>query len=959
VTQSMRILVACLLIAVPCAVGPVRVAAASPAVIAQADRGETHLAGTVAGTVRDNTGAPIAGAVVTLSGPRSYTTTTDAAGRFTISDVRPAFYNLTVTKPGYDTAQEADLAVFAGETANLVVSMHLATLTSLRTIATVHAAGQGVFNTSTASVNVVTSQTFIDQGQTQVTRILNQIPGVQISLPQSSANGAVPGAITFPNIRGALSFETASLIDGHPLSVGTYGDYVTTFLNPFMLGDVEVIKGPGAMAPEVNYAIGGTVNFRTKSPTYEPTPQYRFGVDSHGGTIADLGFSDTLGRLGFVLAFANDDQPSAIKQYPANFYPSYGSVTVGGRTVGFGASYTASSGALIPGTVSGINTNYTLFACCFAVNGEYQNQSELVKLQYKLSPATVVTASYLGSQSYANQSGNTSAMQPVAFTPPAGYIGPYPAGPLQLLSVFPYAPTLEVNNEPIFQAEVHTLLGKDTILARFYHASIDRLVGQGQDNPAVPDIGFAQLFGGYTTQSGTYIFNGQSYPITFFDYYRQEELDKLAGLSFEYDHPIHDNELSFAVDTTNSQTTNGTTGGGPYTGSVPTGSGQIFTTLLERGRFQVRPKLSATVSLYENSYKSTVPSICYKPGSPGTPATCYSDGSNAIFTTATTTHFDQRLGIEYRPSADTAVRFAVGSAIAPPYLALLSVPTGSISFKQTYATQTVNSAGLKPETAFGYDLGADHRFKDGVTIVSADLYLTNLFNHFIQQTYYSGLTCSTSPCTSPVPLYYTSNVNLNNARFEGIELSLHRTPDYGFGYALAGAVQRGYAYNLPPNFYCSNPTVPCTPANYNTNLAIIAGNNFTGYGIGPYFGEPIYGGDSFNGFSNQNIPYLQGNVEISYRWRNGIYVAFGDTLYGKNNSLNEPPFAIAYATLRLPLTQKLALQVSGDNIFNTYSGLFPIVGGGVPIPLANGTQAATTANVLGPATYRFVIVQRL
>ena len=84
--------------------------------------------------------------------------------------------------------------------------------------------------------------------------------------PGSSANGASAGAIAFPNIRNGLSYETATLIDGHPLSVGLYGDYVTTFLNPALLGSAEVIKGPGATAPEVDYAINGTVNFRTKDP---------------------------------------------------------------------------------------------------------------------------------------------------------------------------------------------------------------------------------------------------------------------------------------------------------------------------------------------------------------------------------------------------------------------------------------------------------------------------------------------------------------------------------------------------------------------------------------------------------------------------------------------------------------------------------------------------------------------
>ena len=39
---------------------------------------------------------------------------------------------------------------------------------------------------------MVTAQTFAQQGATSVTPVLNQVPGVQISFPGSSANGAAP-----------------------------------------------------------------------------------------------------------------------------------------------------------------------------------------------------------------------------------------------------------------------------------------------------------------------------------------------------------------------------------------------------------------------------------------------------------------------------------------------------------------------------------------------------------------------------------------------------------------------------------------------------------------------------------------------------------------------------------------------------------------------------------------------
>ncbi|MHB8144046.1 MAG: carboxypeptidase-like regulatory domain-containing protein, partial [Vulcanimicrobiaceae bacterium] len=296
----------CVCILALASVGPVR---AATLVAQAAPQQAAHNTGAVSGTVHDNTGAPVADARITLKGPGTYHTTSDAAGHFEIAGVEAGFYSFTASKAGYNTAAEPQMAVFTGETKQLVVRMNHVTLTSLRTIASVRAVGRGTFNTSTAAVQVVSSQVFTNQGQLQVTRVLNQIPDVQISFPGGSANGAVAGAITVPTIRGANSFETQSMIDGHPLAVGRYGDYVTTFLNPYMLRSVQVVKGPGALVPQINGAIGGTINFRTKDPTLKPEGNLVFGVDNHGGSFSNFSASDTTlhGRLGFVFDLSSID----------------------------------------------------------------------------------------------------------------------------------------------------------------------------------------------------------------------------------------------------------------------------------------------------------------------------------------------------------------------------------------------------------------------------------------------------------------------------------------------------------------------------------------------------------------------------------------------------------------------------------------------------------------------------
>ncbi|MGC8485113.1 MAG: TonB-dependent receptor plug domain-containing protein [Candidatus Baltobacteraceae bacterium] len=909
----------------------------------------------MSGSLHDVSGAPVVGATIAVRGPKSYYALSDVKGNFTISGIAPGVYEIIVTKPGYQTATDTDYTVVAGQSQSVVVTMHAATFSSLRTIATVRAVGRGTFNTTPAAVNVVSSATYENQGAVQVTRVLSQVPGVQISFPSSSANAAVPGSITVPDIRGAGSFETATLIDGHPLSVGTYGDYVTTFLNAYMFSNTEVVKGPGATVP-VNYAIGGTLNFRTKDPTYKPTPDIDLGVTNHGGTFSNFGFSDTVDRLGLVFDVATIDDPSVLNNQQVYYDPS------GSIDTGLGKSINAFNGAstytTIPGTSSSIQTIYPLVACCYNVQGQYTQTAELVKFRYKLSEATTATVSYLGSQTFADQNGNTGNLTLGTFAPLAGYTGSLAAGGLGVNYLHTGGTDQEINNEPILQGEIRSTLGRDTVLARYYHASILRQVTEGNPN-GTPSLEMQTLYGsscpGKITNNvcsaAPIFYNGTPVMLGVKSTYLQTEQDALSGISFLYLHPIGSNTLSFGVDQTVSTTTSYSKSS--YTSvNLPTGSAQKFTTFTLRGHFRINPKLSGYATLYENIYNSTYPVSC--PFAFGF-SNCAINGSNVTFGSTTNTHFDDRFALTYRPNSNTAVRLSIGSAIAPPYLLLLSQiasPTATYSSSTGVATLKTNNGGIKPETAYGFDLGASFRMPKAASVATVDLYQTNLFNKFFGQTYPSPYTCASpqvqctnggAPVPANAPVFYQSNVNLSNARFQGIEVGLRSLPHVGLGYELEGDLSRGYVYNLPQYFYCSTPGPNCTQ---NQNLNVIANQNFNGGGIG--YGSTI-------GSMNTRLPYAQANLELNFRSKGGLYAALGDTLYGNNNSLNRAPFGIGYVTVRVPINKRFDFQISGDNIFNAYNGLFPVYGGGVPVPLVNGSQAATVGNVLGPATYRFIL----
>lgn len=512
-----------------------------------------------------------------------------------------------------------------------------------------------------------------------------------------------------------------------------------------MLQNVEIVKGPGADSPEVNYAIGGTVNFITKNPTYQSTGMWQVGVDNWGSSIINVGLSDTVGRLGYVFAYGSNDLESSVSNtsvFVSPQSPQQGVLNFNGPSaigIGFNDQFPTPP---VSGTVSTNTTGYNLVACCQRVPANlFQNVSQLAKLRYKLSPASFLTFTYLGSQMRTDQAANTGDITHATFsltgsgaTPGqiASYNGAIPNNsPLDV--GFVRTPEYEINNEPILEGDFRTTIGNDTLLARYYSAGIHRLLFQGNSQtPFAPTVENMQLYG-YDTATNQ-VYNGQTVPVAFYDYFNQAENDVLKGYSLEYDHPFaNDDVLTFSVDTTHSTTTSynvgvsGPSAGKPFNGklaltqsvALPTGSLQNFSTALLRGLFHIGPKLTATWSNYFNIYQSTVPTVCkalsitYGIGhcnfdgsgttgsangiTPGQPAPGYS------FSTTTTTHYDPRIALEYRLQPQTAIRLSIGSAISPPFLAEPTTVPGPISFSsQTrIATEQLQSGGLKPETAFG------------------------------------------------------------------------------------------------------------------------------------------------------------------------------------------------------------------------------------------------------------------
>ncbi|MBV8580601.1 MAG: TonB-dependent receptor [Candidatus Eremiobacteraeota bacterium] len=936
--------------------------------------------GVVSGTVTSADGAPVGGASVTLQGPTPRSAQTDAKGAFSFTNVAPGTYSVVVSKSGFSPSQQDDVFVVAGSSTNVGAVLAQSSFSSLRQIGRVstNVPGRATINSTPASVAVISNQVFADQGQLQVTKILDETPGV-LSSPVGYS-GTSRGAPQITQIRGALPYETESLIDGHPVSVGTDGSFSPIFLNPALLQNIELVKGPGATTTEINYAINGSVNYRTLEPTRTPQQTLQYGVDGFGGMFTSLqATGSTLShRVDYAFALATDGTPSAVHNYtvagsqvPLIFgLPPW---TVNGQVVAqFPLGTAPSQNPQFNSTPGQARYAQPVYLCCAHASAGYDAKAELAKLRFNFSQTTALTLSYLGGQAHFDDYSELSSLFPISgtnqsfstFTPPPGYTGSVPAGRAIPFDTLANNPNTDWSQQNLLQAEFRTSLSpSDALLARYYTGFSNGYITSATGNNSITSFGGTAWGGLLLCSPGTGLINGgcgatpTSTPVapvmTYFNgtpvVFQSttapnviDILDHLRGYSVELDHTAGRNTYSVSFDRSqhdaNVWQDNPLAGVVQYT--LSPGSSQQFTTISLRGQFALGPKLNASLSDYLVRYAShyQVYDLISR---------------QALWNDASHNANEPRLGLAWRPSSDLAVRFSTGGSIAPPYISLLSSPGGSplpnAVGGATLYTFSENNGQISPETAFSYDLGLDTRFARSIG-VSADVYFATLHNLFLNSTFQNGTYTPTGGADNgnTEPLYITQTRNLGQARYEGVELAVQRAPLVGFGFRLQGSLERAFTYNLPAGFYDTQN------GKYTTNLGVVPNANF--------FGSSGF----YDGIAGGRIPYSSGYGEVNWRTAAGTYYNLGVTYYGPNNGFNQPAFEIVSAAARFLLSKDTTLTITGDNLFGTYGSAFASYMDGVPVPLANGLFAHATTGYLGvtrgsnygPTTVRIALRHR-
>jgi len=253
--------------------------------------------GRIAGTVHDPTGAPMAGAAVSVTNQGGVTRVarTTTAGTYEMTDLMPGTYTVSVDVQGFRKVAFKNQNVASGGTTTVDFALELRLLEDVTVTAMKRE--ETVFSTP-VSVAAPTEEDLRELG-------VNDIEGVAANVADFTVQNLGPGQSTVA-IRGVSSGQIARDQPGVKEQVGAYLDesvislsLFTPDMDLFDMNRVEVLRGPqGTLFG--SGSVGGTVRYISNQPQLGQTTVFGevggAAIDG-GGTGGDFkaGFNTPLG----------------------------------------------------------------------------------------------------------------------------------------------------------------------------------------------------------------------------------------------------------------------------------------------------------------------------------------------------------------------------------------------------------------------------------------------------------------------------------------------------------------------------------------------------------------------------------------------------------------------------------------------------------------------------------------
>jgi outer membrane receptor for ferrienterochelin and colicins len=230
---------------------------------------------TLQGTVQDQKGKPIEKAHIRLAGG-AFSAVTDAAGKFTVSQLSAGSYEITISHIGYQTLNET-IKIKPNTQNDRVFRLKVKRYVSPSVVVTATRTRRDIEEVS-EPVTVISDKQIQTSGSTRLSGILAE----QTGLTLTSDHG------TGVQVQGLSTEYTKIMIDGQPLIGRTAG---TLNLNRISVGNVqqvEMIKGPSS-ALWGSDALAGVINIITEQGErpFELEVKPRYGTNQ----TADLGLN--------------------------------------------------------------------------------------------------------------------------------------------------------------------------------------------------------------------------------------------------------------------------------------------------------------------------------------------------------------------------------------------------------------------------------------------------------------------------------------------------------------------------------------------------------------------------------------------------------------------------------------------------------------------------------------------
>jgi hypothetical protein len=221
--------------------------------------------GTLTGTVRDQTGAPVSGASLTLTNTATqghWNTVTTESGSYTIPTLPPGTYDLTTSDTGFKTSSERGIVIQVATTTTLDLGLEVGSISDR---IDVHADVKQV-ETDTSETgtevrpNLVAALPLQVSGQVRSpVQFIELTPGFTGNLPNSPTS-----QLSF-KINGGQEGGTDVLIDGASISLTHPNLQMNYGIGTDAVAEFKVLTG--GFPAQYGRATGGIVDLVTKSGT--------------------------------------------------------------------------------------------------------------------------------------------------------------------------------------------------------------------------------------------------------------------------------------------------------------------------------------------------------------------------------------------------------------------------------------------------------------------------------------------------------------------------------------------------------------------------------------------------------------------------------------------------------------------------------------------------------------------